>query len=129
MIVATALGTTLAFGLVRWRSRWAGAPDVLMLIPLGDHEIVAAVSALILFTQIGWQLSLSTIMIAHITFSISYVTVVVRAGSPPLNPRLSSGRPRPRRHALGTLRLVTLPAVPAILAAACSSSRSASTTS
>ena len=46
----------LAFGLVRWRSRWAGSANVLMLIPLVTPEIVAAVSALILFTQIGWQL-------------------------------------------------------------------------
>ena len=42
-------------------------------------EIVAGASALLLFTQIGLQLSLTTIILAHITFSISYVTVVVRA--------------------------------------------------
>ena len=50
-----------------------------MLIPLVTPEIVAGASALLLFTQIGLELSITTIILAHITFSISYVTVVVRA--------------------------------------------------
>ena len=118
MIVATALGSTLAFGLVRARTRWAGSANVLMLIPLVTPEIVAAVSALILFTQIKLQLSLTTIMIAHITFSISYVTVVVRARLAGLNPELENAALDLGATRLQTLRLVTLPELwPAILAA------------
>ena len=49
-----------------------------MLVPLVTPEIVAGISALLLFSQLGVQLSLKTVMIAQITFSISYVTVVVR---------------------------------------------------
>jgi ABC-type spermidine/putrescine transport system permease subunit II len=119
MIVATALGTTLAFGLVRARSRWAGSANVLMLIPLVTPEIVAAVSALILFTQIGMQLSLTTITIAHITFSISYVTVVVRARLAALNPEVEHASLDLGATRLQTLRLVTLPELwPAVVAAA-----------
>ena len=119
MLVATALGTTLAFGLVRARTRWAGSANVLMLIPLVTPEIVAAVSALILFTQIGMQLSLTTIVIAHITFSISYVTVVVRARLAALNPEVENAALDLGATRLGTLRLVTLPELwPAIVAAA-----------
>jgi spermidine/putrescine transport system permease protein len=118
MIVATVLGTTLAFGLVRARSRWAGSANVLMLIPLVTPEIVAAVSALILFTQIGMQLSLTTIMIAHITFSISYVTVVVRARLAALNPEVEHAALDLGATRLATLRLVTLPELwPAVVAA------------
>ena len=40
---------------------------------------------LVLFTQIGADLSLLTIMIAEITFSISFVTVIVRARLSALN--------------------------------------------
>jgi spermidine/putrescine transport system permease protein len=79
MLIGTFLGTLLAFGLVRARTRWVGGANILMLIPLVTPEIVAGVSALLLFTQLGLRLSLLTIMLAHITFSISYVTVVVRA--------------------------------------------------
>jgi len=119
MVVATALGTLLAFGLVRARTRWAGSANVLMLIPLVTPEIVAAVSALILFTQIGMQLSLATVMIAHITFSISYVTVVIRARLAAVNPEVEQAALDLGATRWGTLRLVTLPELfPAILASA-----------
>ena len=79
-----------------------GRANVLMLIPLVTPEIVAGVSALLLFTQVGLRLSLPTIMLAHITFSISYVTVVVRA-------RLSSLDPEVEQAAmdLGATRMQT----------------------
>jgi spermidine/putrescine transport system permease protein len=79
MVVATVIGTALAIGLVRARARWAPGANVLMLIPLVTPEIVAGISALLIFSQIGIQLSFWTIVLAHITFSISYVTIVVRA--------------------------------------------------
>src|SRR6185436_12378954 len=81
--------------------------------------IVAAVAALVLFTQIGWQLSLETVMVAHITFSISYVTVVVRARLAALNPEVEQAALDLGATRWGTLRLVTLPELwPAIVAAA-----------
>jgi spermidine/putrescine transport system permease protein/putrescine transport system permease protein len=108
----------LAFGLVRARSRWAGTANVLMLVPLVTPEIVAAVSALVLFTQIGMHLSLATIIIAHITFSISYVTVVVRARLAAVNPEVEQAALDLGATRWGTLRLVTLPELwPAVLAA------------
>jgi spermidine/putrescine transport system permease protein/putrescine transport system permease protein len=119
MIVATAIGTMLAFGLVRARSRWAGSANILMLVPLVTPEIVAAVSALVLFTQVGMQLSLATIMIAHITFSISYVTVVIRARLAAVNPEVEQAALDLGATRWGTLRLVTIPELfPAILASA-----------
>jgi spermidine/putrescine transport system permease protein len=118
MIVATALGTLLAFGLVRARTRFSTSTNILMLIPLVTPEIVAGVSALILFTQFGMQLSLYTIVIAHITFSISYVTVVVRARLSSLNPEVEQAALDLGATRWQTFRLVVLPALwPAVLAA------------
>jgi spermidine/putrescine transport system permease protein len=118
MLVATFLGTLLAFGLVRARTRFSGSANVLMLIPLVTPEIVAGVSAFLLFTQIGLQLSLLTIAIAHITFSISYVTVVVRARLASLNPEVEQAALDLGATRLETFRLVVMPALwPAILAA------------
>ena len=116
MIVATALGTSLAFGLVRARTRWSPAANVLMLVPLVTPEIVAGVSALLLFTQLNVKLSLLTVMLAQITFSISYVTVVVRARLAALNREQEDAAMDLGATRLGALRLVTLPALwPAIL--------------
>ena len=117
MLVGTFLGTLLAFGLVRARTRWAGSANVLMLIPLVTPEIVAGVSAFLLFTQIGLRLSLLTIIIAHITFSISYVTVVVRARLAALHPEVEQAAMDLGATQLQTVRLVVLPALwPAIVA-------------
>jgi spermidine/putrescine transport system permease protein/putrescine transport system permease protein len=116
MFLATALGTTLAFGLVRARTRWSPAANVLMLVPLVTPEIVAGVSALLLFTQFNVKLSLLTVMLAQTTFSISYVTVVVRARLAALNREQEDAAMDLGATRLGALRLVTLPALwPAIL--------------
>jgi spermidine/putrescine transport system permease protein len=118
MLVATVLGTLLAFGLVRARTRWSASANVLMLIPLVTPEIVAGVSALLLFTQLGMRLSLLTIIIAHITFSISYVTVVVRARLASLNPEVEQAAMDLGATRWQTFTLVVLPALwPAVLAA------------
>jgi spermidine/putrescine transport system permease protein len=119
MLAGTFLGTLLAFGLVRARTRWVGGANVLMLIPLVTPEIVAGVSALLLFTQLGLRLSLVTIMLAHITFSISYVTVVVRARLAALHPEVEQAAMDLGASRIQTVWLVVLPALwPAILASA-----------
>jgi spermidine/putrescine transport system permease protein len=117
MVVATVLGTLLAYGLVRARTRWSDAANVLMLVPLVTPEIVAGVSALLLFTQVGLELSITTIMLAHITFSISYVTVVVRARLAALGREVEDASMDLGATRWGTFRLVTLPALwPAVIA-------------
>jgi spermidine/putrescine transport system permease protein len=118
MLIATVLGTMLAYGLVRARTRWSDTANVLMLIPLVTPEIVAGASALLLFTQVGLQLSLTTIVLAHITFSISYVTVVVRARLAAINRQVEDASMDLGATRWQTFRLVTLPALwPAIIAA------------
>ena len=118
MVVGTILGTLLAFGLVRARSRFANSANILMLVPLVTPEIVAGVSAFLLFTQLGVRLSVLTITLAHITFSISYVTVVVRARLASLHPEVEQAAMDLGATRLQTLRLVVLPALwPAVVAA------------
>jgi spermidine/putrescine transport system permease protein len=118
MVIATVLGTMLAYGLVRARTRWSDTANVLMLIPLITPEIVAGASALLLFTQVGLELSLTTIILAHITFSISYVTVVVRARLAAINRQVEDASMDLGATRWQTFRLVTLPALwPAIIAA------------
>jgi spermidine/putrescine transport system permease protein len=119
MVVATILGTLLAFGLVRARGRLGGSANILMLLPLITPEIVTAVGLLLLFGRVGTTLSLKTIILGHITFSISYVTVIVRARLSLLNREVEEAAMDLGATELGALRLVTLPALyPAIAASA-----------
>jgi spermidine/putrescine transport system permease protein len=118
MVVATLLGSLLAFGLVRSRNRLSPVTNVMMLIPLVVPEIVAGVSALLLFTQISLRLSLTTVILAHITFSISYVTVIVRGRLAALNREVEEAAMDLGATRMQTMRLVVFPALwPAILAA------------
>ena len=118
MVIATVLGTMLAYGLVRSRTRWSDSFNILMLVQLVVPEIVAGVSALLLFTQVGLELSVTTIVLAHITFSISYVTVVVRARLASMSLEVEEAAMDLGATRWQTLRLVTLPALwPAVLAA------------
>ncbi len=118
-VAATALGTALALGLARSRSRASRASGLLLLIPLVTPEIVAGVSAFVLFAQLGVALSVETIILAHITFSISYVCVVVRGRLAAMGTEIEEAALDLGATPLQAVRLVTLPALwPAILAAA-----------
>jgi spermidine/putrescine transport system permease protein len=118
-VAATALGTGLALGTIRSRTRTARATGLFLLIPLVTPEIVAGVSAFVLFAQVGIALSLTTIVLAHITFSISYVTIVVRGRLSAMGSELEEAALDLGATPWQAVRLVTLPALwPAILAAA-----------
>jgi spermidine/putrescine transport system permease protein len=78
-IGAMILGTCAAFALHRHRSRLQTAHELLITMPLVLPEILMGMSLLLLFVSLGVRLSLATVTIAHVTFCISYVTLVVQA--------------------------------------------------
>ena len=118
MVVATAIGTLLAFGLVRARSRATRPTDALMLLNLVTPEIATGVAFLLLFSQLGFTLSLQTVIIGHITFSIAYVTIIVRGRLATLNREVEEAALDLGANYVQAMRLVTLPLLwPAIAAA------------
>jgi spermidine/putrescine transport system permease protein len=80
VVIAVPLGVLLAIGLARWRGRAAGASNFLMLFPLITPEIVMGVSLFLVFGHIFTFIHTSTFaqILGHVTFSISYVVVIVR---------------------------------------------------
>lgn len=82
-LAATALGTLAALALVRYQFRGRPATSLFIFLPLATPEIILGASLLTLFVAIGqppfFPLNEFTILIAHITFNISYVIVTVRA--------------------------------------------------
>ncbi|MGN6378569.1 MAG: ABC transporter permease, partial [Gaiellales bacterium] len=80
VLIATPIGVALALGLARWRGRGSGSSNFLMLFPLVTPEIVMGVSLLLLFTHLFTFVHTSTLaqVLGHVTFSISYVVVIVR---------------------------------------------------
>jgi spermidine/putrescine transport system permease protein len=80
MLIATPLGTALALGLQRWRGPASGPVNVLMLLPLVTPELVFAVGMFLLFTTAFARIGLGTPaqVIGHVTFSVSFVVLIVR---------------------------------------------------
>ena len=117
VLVSTILGTLLGLALARRRFRGKAATETLLLVPMVTPEIVMGLSLLIFFFQAFegrggfWQLS-----IAHITFCISYVAIVVRARAAGMDPRLEEAARDLGASAVGAFRYVTLPLIlPAVL--------------
>ncbi|MFM2243140.1 MAG: hypothetical protein RLZ97_1995 [Verrucomicrobiota bacterium] len=73
------LGTAAAFALHRHRSRLQDFHGLLVRVPLVLPDILMGMSLLLLFVTAGMPLSLVTITLAHVTFCLSYVTLVVLA--------------------------------------------------
>jgi spermidine/putrescine transport system permease protein len=80
MLIATPLGLALAIGLARWRGRGARPANVLMLLPLVTPEIIMGVSLFLVFQYMFPFVGLGTDaqMLGHVTFTISFVVIVVR---------------------------------------------------
>ena len=80
MLIATPLGILLAIGLQRWRGRGSGPSNVIALLPLVTPELVFAVGLFLLFTTALATIGLGTTaqVIGHVTFSMSFVVVIVR---------------------------------------------------
>jgi spermidine/putrescine transport system permease protein len=120
VVVSTVLGSLLGLGLARLQFRGSGATETLILLPMVTPEIIMGISLLIFFTQLlSWVPPLGRISLAHITFCISYVAVVVRARAAGMDPRLEEAARDLGASALGAFRYVTLPLImPAVLAGA-----------
>jgi spermidine/putrescine transport system permease protein len=77
--VATLFGTLIALALCRYRFRGSGAVGLLLVLPLTTPEVVLGSSLLSLFLDLNAPTGYTTIVIAHIMFSVSYVALTVRA--------------------------------------------------
>ena len=94
-MVATAIGTAMALALVRYEFRGRTASNLLIILPMASPEIVIGAALLSMFIVYSIPLGFTTLLIAHIMFSISFVVVVVRSRLIGFDrsPRGGGGRP------------------------------------
>ncbi|GAA0122564.1 MAG: extracellular solute-binding protein [Clostridium argentinense] len=76
---AVVIGTLAAIGMYRYKFRGKKVMEGLLYIPVVIPEIVMGISMLAFFSLLNLEAGLFTLILAHITFSIAYVIVVVRA--------------------------------------------------
>ncbi|WP_405146938.1 ABC transporter permease [Sphaerisporangium sp. NBC_01403] len=120
-LVATPLGVALALGLARWRGRAARASNGLMLLPLATPEIVMGSALYLVFTNLYLFIPLGrpAQLLGHVTFSISYVVVIVRSRLASIGEEYETAARDLGASRLTALRLIVLPLlVPAVFASA-----------
>jgi spermidine/putrescine transport system permease protein len=78
-LISTLLGTSAALAIERHRFPGRKLFDALIHLPLIMPEIVLGLSLLIWFVLLGITLGTFSIILAHITFSVSYVIITVKA--------------------------------------------------
>lgn len=117
--LAVLLGTPAALALARHPFRGRRATQALLYLPVIIPEVVLGAALVTFFGAIQLRLSLWTVVIAHVVFSVSYVAIVVRARLAGLDPALEEAARDLGAGPFETFRRVTLPlAAPGILASA-----------
>jgi putative spermidine/putrescine transport system permease protein len=111
VIIATALGTAAALGLVRWRSRAAAPLTALLLSPMIVPVIILGVGTFLLFSR--WKLtgSMPGLVLAHVVLAVPFVIVSVMASARTLDPTFELAAASLGANRWQTFRRVVLPLI------------------
>ncbi|MEO8228724.1 MAG: ABC transporter permease [Chloroflexota bacterium] len=119
-ILATVIGTTAAFALVRGGSRFAGTGRLLFTLPIMIPGVLIGIGLLIFVRRaLNLQLGLHTVVAGHLVFTTSFVVLIVAARLQGFDRRLEWAAADLGASARQTLRYIVLPLIaPAIIAGA-----------
>ena len=118
-LVSTVLGTTAAIALNKYQYKYKNVINGLLYLPILIPEIVMGLSLLVLFSQAHIPLGKTSLILAHITFCVSFVVITVNARLEGLRPELEQAAMDLYATPFQTFRYVTLPlAMPGIVAGA-----------
>jgi spermidine/putrescine transport system permease protein len=120
-LVSIPIGVLLALGLTRWRSRASAASNGVSLIPLVTPEIVLGSALYLVFTTMYSRIPLGmpAMVLGHVTFSISYILVIVRSRLLSIGPEFEMAARDLGATSIQALRTILMPMLmPAIVAAA-----------
>jgi putative spermidine/putrescine transport system permease protein len=117
-ILATALGSMLAFSLVRGRYRGRAALTHLAAAPLVVPGIVYSVAVYGLFSQFRLIGDWRGIVIGHTVLALPYVVIIITAGLSRFDPTLEQAALGLGASRARTIRSITLPLIrPALVSA------------
>jgi len=78
-VLATLVGTAAAMAIARMRPKRSAAAFFLFGLPMMMPPLVLALALLSLFGVVGVRLSLATVVLAHLTFTMPFVIMIVTA--------------------------------------------------
>ena len=117
--IATVIGTFTALALSRYEFRGKTFADSAIYAATVMPEIVVGVSLLVFFVAATIPLGIVTIVIAHVAFCISFVTIVVRARLSGMDRSVEEAAQDLGANPVQTFLRVTLPLIlPGVMAGA-----------
>ena len=78
-ILSVVIGTLCALGLYKFEFKLKNLISSSLYIPIVIPELVFAIALLIFFSSINVNMNMVTLIIAHVTFSMPFVVITVRA--------------------------------------------------
>ena len=87
-VLSVIIGTLCALGLYKFEFRLKNVISSSLYIPIVIPELVFAIALLAFFSSLNIPMSMATLVIAHVTFSMPFVVITVRA-------RLAAGEHHP----------------------------------
>lgn len=116
-LISTVIGTLAAVGMYRYKFKGKTILDGLLYVPIIIPEIVMGIALLMFFSQLKMPTGALTLILAHTTFSVSYVVIVVKAKLEGFDPSLEEAAMDLGARPFETFYKITLPIIaPGILA-------------
>ncbi len=97
-LISVVIGTIAGIALSRYRARFL---SFLVVTPMAVPDILTGVSLLVFFVMIHLTLGMQSVILAHVSFCISFVAIVVRSSLTSLDPAPGGGGPGPGRYPVG----------------------------
>jgi len=114
------LGTLAAYGLSRTSSRLRGPLALAFFLPITLPGLFLGISLLVFFARIELDLSLKTVVAAHLVYVFPYFLLMARAALDRLDPALEEAAADLGANPLKVFRRVTLPQIwPILVGATC----------
>lgn len=110
-VLATVLGTAASLAVKHYSVRWRTVVNGLVYLPIVIPEIMMGLALLVLFSQIHMELGKATLIMAHVTFSMPYVMVIISARLADMGKELEEAAQDLGATPWETLRYVTLPLI------------------
>ncbi|MDF2587855.1 MAG: potC [Anaerocolumna sp.] len=118
-IIATVIGTLASYGMHKYKFRGKSIIDMLLYIPVVIPEIVLGISLLAIFNLSNIPMGITTLIIAHATFSIPFVVFTVNARLAGFDPSVEEAAMDLGAGRRKTFFTVTLPIIfPGVLSGA-----------
>ncbi len=115
-VFATLFGIFAARASTRYHFPWKRGIMGLIMVPMVLPEIIIGVALLVVILQLGFNLSLTTIILGHILLCLPFCTAILSAGFQGLDKSFEEASQDLGRGKLETFWYITLPLVmPAII--------------